>query len=149
MIILKLIIHVMFLQPTEISLYCYCSKIILGCYAASCFFFLLLIIDGLIFLALRKSTDLTALNFLICNVSSSQSYFCISVGVEKILVQVGVTTSRGGFLTRTDKTAVCSLASSYNTNLLPGRKLVETLSLCCLTHPSHPFSTLTVIGLVL
>lgn len=108
----------------------------------------MLIIDGLIFLALRKSTDLTALSFLICNVSSSQSYSCISVGVEKILVQVGVTTSRGGFLTRTDKTAgqssslARSFASSNNTNLLPGRKLVETLSRCCLTYPSHPSSTL-------
>lgn len=44
------------------------------------FLFPCLIIDGLIFLALRKSTDLTALSFLICNASSSQSYFC---GVER------------------------------------------------------------------
>lgn len=42
--------------------------------AAETCFFCLLIINGLIFLELRKSVDLTAVSPLICNASSSQSY---------------------------------------------------------------------------
>lgn len=78
MIMHNVIIHsraLMFLQGYKISFrYRQTAKVVKQFPDAETCFFRLLIINGLIFLELRKSVDLAAVSPLICNLSSLQSY---------------------------------------------------------------------------
>lgn len=77
MIMHDVIIHdrnLMFLQAYKISFQYGQTEVVKQFPDVETCFFRLLIINGLIFLELRKSVDLAAVSPLICNLSSLQSY---------------------------------------------------------------------------